>query len=99
MEPVVGPDLLHLTVGVLRRLPVPQPDVVDGGLIGFQRLCRQALFYREGFHRDAMKIVGLLRRGDVALDVRRFELQLVRLHIYALHQSRHDFRQHEGGPE
>ena len=32
-EPVVGADLLQLRVGVHQRLPVPQPDVVDGAAI------------------------------------------------------------------
>ena len=38
MERVVGPNLLHLAVGIDQRLPVPQTNVVDGRCIGLERL-------------------------------------------------------------
>ena len=47
MELVVGPDLLQLSVGVHQRLPVPQPDVVDGRAVVLERLEGEVLFRRE----------------------------------------------------
>src|SRR6516225_2214079 len=88
MELVIGPDLLQLTVGVDQRLPVPQPDVVDGGGVGRERLCRKILLGGESLHRNVVQIVGALRRSDVALDVRSLELQLARSHVDALEKRR-----------
>src|SRR5258708_714323 len=70
MELVVGPDLLQLTVRMHQRLPVPQPDIVNGRLVGLKRLEGEALLYREGFDRDLMEIIRLLGKVDVPLNVR-----------------------------
>ena len=77
VELVVGPNLLRLGVSVHQRLPVPQPDIVDGRLVGLELLEGEILFYGEGFDRDLMEIVCLLGEVDVALDVGLFQLQLV----------------------
>ncbi len=52
IELVIGPDLLQLRVGIHQRLPVPQPDVVDGRAVVLERLERQSLLRREGLDRD-----------------------------------------------
>ena len=93
---VVSPDLLHLTVSVHQRLPVPQPDVVNRDFVGRQRLCGEALFRRERVDRYLMKVIGELRRGDVALDVWAFQLQFVGFDVHALDNRRNYFRQQKG---
>ena len=85
-EFVIGPDLLELGVGVHQRLPVPQPDVVDGRAVGLERGEAQPFLGRERLHRDLLQVVGLPRQGDVALDIGRLELQLARLHGEAIEQ-------------
>ena len=77
MELVVGADLLQLHVGVHQRLPVPQPDIVDGCLVGLECLEGEVLFGGERLRRDLTEIVGVLGQRDVAFDVRLFQLQLV----------------------
>ena len=84
MELVVGADLLQLRVGIHQRLPVPQPDVVDGRLVGLERLEGEVLFGGEGLRRDLTEIVSLLGQRDVALDVGLLQLQLVRFDEHAL---------------
>ena len=94
MELVVGPNFLQLTVGIHQRLPVPQPNVVNGRLVGLERLESETLFDREGFDRDLMEIIRLLGEVDVPLDVGLLQLQFVRFHEHELkqrgeHQSQH----------
>ena len=96
MELVVGPNLLQLSVGIHQRLPVPQPDIVDGRLVGLERLEGEILFHREGFDRDLMEIVGLLGEVDVALDVGLLQLQLVGFDEHDLKQRGEHHSQHQG---
>ena len=58
-ELVVGPDLLQLSIRGHQRLLIPEPNVVDGRLIGLERVERQVLLDGERFGGDLMKIVGL----------------------------------------
>src|SRR5437899_788984 len=44
MEFVVSADLLQLRVGVRQGQPVPQPDILDGRLVGVERLEGKLLF-------------------------------------------------------
>ena len=67
-EPVIGADLLELRVGVQQRLPVPQPDVVDGFAVVLQRLVSEPLLRGKWLHRDLPQIVGFPRQGDVPLE-------------------------------
>ena len=53
-----------------------------------ERLKGETLFRGEWFHRDLAEVVGLPRESDVALNVWRLQLQLVRLDIEALEQRR-----------
>ena len=49
VELVVGADFLQLGVCVHQRLPVPEPDVVDGRPVVLKRLEGKRLFRRERF--------------------------------------------------
>ena len=84
MELVVGADLLQLHVGIHQRLPVPQPYIVDGCLVGLECLEGEVLFGGERLRRDLMEIVGLLGQRDVAFDVGLLQLQLVWFDEHAL---------------
>ena len=53
-----------------------------------QRLKGEILFRGEWLHRDLAEVVGFPRESDVPLNVRRLQLQLVRLDIEALEQRR-----------
>ena len=98
-EPVVGADFLKLRIGVHQRLPVPQPDVVDGVVVGLQRLERQSLLGRKGLHRNLPEIVRFPREGDVSLNIRRFQLQFARLDEETLEHAGEQFAEQERGAE
>src|SRR5262245_59475054 len=99
MEFIISADFLQLYVGIHQRLPIPQPYVVDGCLVGLDCLEREVLFGRERLRRDLMEIVGLLGQRDVALDVRPLQFQLVRFYEYGLEESWNHARQQEGATE
>jgi hypothetical protein len=61
-----------------------QSYIVNGRLVGLERLEREVLFGRERLGRDLMKIVRLLSQRDVAFDVRLLSMQLVRFDEDAL---------------
>ena len=84
MEFVIGADFLQLHVGIHQRMPVPQPYVVDGCLVGLECLEGKVLFGRERFRCDLMEIVGQLGQRDVALDVGLLQLQLAWFDEHAL---------------
>jgi hypothetical protein len=86
---------MELRVGVEQRLPVPQPDVVDGFVVVLQRLVSEPLLYGEWLHRDLPQIVGFLRQVDVPLKIRRLQLQLARLHVETLEHAGQQFAEQE----
>ncbi len=71
-ELVIRPDLLDLAQGFQQRLLVPEPDVLDGGLVFPDVLGGQRL--RPGQHIDLHRVqsVGPIGRGDGVLDIRGF---------------------------
>jgi hypothetical protein len=99
VELVIGPNLLQLSVRIHQRLPVPQPNVVNGRLVGLERLEGKALFHREGFDRDLMEIIRLLGEVDVPLDVGLLQLQLVGFHEHELKHRGERQSQHQRAPE
>ena len=76
MEFVVGADLLQLRVGVRQRLPVPQPDILDCRLVGFERLEGKLLFGSKRLGCDLIEIVCLPGERDVSFNVGLLQLQL-----------------------
>ena len=98
-EPVVGKDLLQLRIGVHQRLPIPKPNVVDGPAVVLERLKGEILFRRKRFHRDLAKVIGFPREGDILPNVRRLQLQFVRLDEEALKQSGDEFSKQERAAE
>ena len=81
---VVGAYFLQLGIGVHQRLPVPEPDIVNRGLVGLESLESEVLFGGKWFCADLAEIVGLPGEGDVVLDVWLLALQLVGLDHQAL---------------
>ena len=88
-----------MRVGVHVRLPVPQPNVVDGATVVLQRLEAQPLFHGKWFYRDLPKVVRFPGQGDVSLNVRRLQLQLARLDREALKQCGEDLGENERAAE
>src|SRR5262249_58768892 len=87
------------TVGIDQGLPIPQPYIVNGCLVGLDCLESEVLFGRERLHCDLLKIVCLLGQRDVALDVGPLQLQLIRSDEHALENSWNQARQHERSAE
>ena len=76
MEFVVGADFLQLRVGIRQGQPVPQPDIVDCRLVGFEHLGGKLLFGGKRLCCDPIEIVRLPGECDVAFDVGLLQLQL-----------------------
>ncbi len=76
-EIVVGANFLHLAQGVLQRMPVPQADVLERGLIVGRVRGVDGGFGRELALGKAVKPVGLPGHGDVVRDVGLLAHQLI----------------------
>ncbi len=97
-EPVVGPDLLELAVGLEQRVLVPEPDVPDGGQVPAdvgkgQRVVRCK---RPGL--DVLEPVAEPRHPDMVLQEGPFEHELVRRDLEALDQGGIDAQPEDRGP-
>jgi hypothetical protein len=99
LEFVVGTDFLQLHVCIHQRLPVPQPYIVDGRLVGLECLEGEVPIGREGFRRNLTEIVSLLGQRNVAFDVGLLQLQLIWFDEHTLEYSWHHAEQHYGTPE
>ncbi len=78
-EVVVGADLLDLAEGVLERVPVPEADVLERGLVVLGVGGVDGGFGGELVLREAVEAVGGARGFDVVRDVRLFADELVGL--------------------
>ena len=85
-----------MRVSIHQRLPVPQPDIVDGCPVGLERFVGQILRGWKRSHLDVMQVIGHLRQRDVVLNIGPLPLQLVGFDEDALEQSGHHAGQHEG---
>ena len=89
-EVVVGADLLELPEGLEQRLPVPEPDVLDGRRVGLDVGQGEIGLALElpGLHAvDPPRLAG---RGDVVDEIRRLPGQLGGRHHELLHDHRNE---------
>ncbi len=77
----VGAKRLHLADGIAKRLPVPEPDVLEqvvvGGVIDFRFGLRVEL----DFACPMVQSIGGQRGGNVVFDVRLLERDFVGFHV------------------
>ena len=95
IEFIVGADFLQLRVGIRQGQPIPQPDIVDGRLVGLQRLEGKPLFGGKWPGFDLIEIVGLSGERDIALDIWLLQLQLGRLDEKVPEQRRDHAGEHK----
>ena len=88
-----------MPVGVDQRLRVPEPDVVDGRLVGLERLSGEALLGRERLDGHVVQVIRLPRRRDAPLDIGALQLQFVGLDDQALNHRGEHLAEHESAPE
>ena len=82
---VVGADFLNLTQSVLQCLPIPQPDVLQSGLI-ICRICRAHGRLRGKLAlRETVQSVCLARHKDVVRNVGLLAYQFIRFDDKAAH--------------
>jgi hypothetical protein len=89
-DAVERPDLLQLRVGRPQHRRVPEPDVVDRRLVGVDRLGVEIARCLERVHFDASESEGRVRGLDVVAVELTLLVELVRLHLEALHHRRVD---------
>src|SRR5438093_13739638 len=84
VEGVIEADQLQLAVGVEERLRVPQPDVREGRLVAFDGRLVERLRRRERPRLNGLEAVRTAGHGDVVLEVRALQAELVGAHPQAL---------------
>jgi|ERR1039458_8121038 len=89
VELIIEPYLLGLLVHLKQRAIVPETDVLDGVLISRNHLGCKIRQRRVGGILDRVEAVGLSGELDVALEIRSFAGQLVRLYREPLEEGRH----------
>src|SRR5262249_40217773 len=99
MKFVISTDFLQLLVGIHQWMPVPQAYVIDGCLVGLERLEGKVLFAGEGFRCNLMKVVRQLGQRDVALDVGLLQLQLIWFDEHAIEECWNHAGKHKGSAE
>ena len=98
-EFIVGADLLQLAVGVLQGLPVPETDVSQRILVGFQLFPREVGITGKGSFLDLVQVIRLPGKSDAALDVRPFPGEFVGIDDQSLGQGRGDIQHDKGGDQ
>ena len=102
VERVVGAQRLLLLICLFELRVIPEPEVVDGGLVGLHVLGRQGLVPGEAADRDVGQSVRRSRACDLALDVRQLIGLGVRGDRHALDHGRislRDDRQQDPQPD
>ena len=97
LERIVAADLLQLPEGLLERLPIPEPDVVDSVPVRLDRSHVEGGAGLVSAHLDRGQTEGFPRGRDVAPEIGLLERQLVRHHGVALHRNRQQDQDQEHG--
>src|SRR5579871_490346 len=88
VELIVESDRLGLVIGLQQRPLVPERNIADRVLVCLELAWREVRQRRVGGPLDAIESIRASRKGNVALEVRRLELQLARLHDIFLDKRR-----------
>ena len=75
---------------------VPEPDIVDGGLVSGYILAAGCLLCRKGLLLNPVQSEGISGKLDIILDVLFLSSELVGLHLKALYQGGEDAADDDG---